>query len=94
MWRTGRTYTFVPSGDADEILIRIVSPASMEEAAAWYERMYDRPFDLDASSAFRALVVRKGWDGDIHHHTGSTYYVFDTDFGPSHSQPRGVVEVG
>ncbi len=89
MWQVGKTYAFVPSGDAEELALRITAVVSLREAIAWYEKIYDRPFELDAAKAFRALIVHGGRDADIRHRRGDLYYVFDSDFGPSHSQPEG-----
>jgi len=89
MWQIGRTYTFVPSSDADELHLRIVAKVSFEEGRDWYEKTYNRPFDMDSNIAFKATVVVGGHDAVTYHRKGSTYYVFDTDFGPSHSQPEG-----
>jgi len=89
MWTISKTYTFVPSGDANELHIKIVERAPLDEAIAWYENIYSRPFDLDASTAYRAVVVKGGYDADLRHKRGDVYYLFNDDFGPSHSQPEG-----
>lgn len=89
MWQIGKTYAFVPSGDATELHLKIVEEVPLEEGIAWYEKIYDRSFELDATRAFKTTVVMAGYDADRYHRKGSTYYVFDTDFGPSHSQPEG-----
>ena len=83
MWQIGRVYAFTPSGDADELIMKIVASALMQEAVGWYETTYDRPFEQDAVKAFKAVVVRGGHDADIHHKRGSTYYVFDTEYDPT-----------
>jgi len=80
MWQVGRAYTFTPSGDADELLIKIVDKVPLSEAVEWYEKIYDRPFELDAIKAFRAVVVKAGHDADVYHRKGSIYYVFDCDY--------------
>ena len=80
MWQIGRVYAFTPSGDADELIIKIAAAISMQEAVEWYETTYDRPFELDATKAFKAVVVRGGHDADTHHKRGSTYYVFDAEY--------------
>jgi len=92
MWKSGKTFRFVPSGDADELHIRITEPRPLEEGIDWYEQTYNRPFEQDATRAYKAVVVKGGRDADIHHRKGSTYYVFDSDFGPSHNQPEGITE--
>ena len=86
MWQPGRTYTFTPSGDADELQIKIlgVNP-SRKEAISWYETTYDRDYIGDDRVSFKAVVVKGGRDGDVYHKFGSTYYVFDSDYKPDTS---------
>lgn len=90
MWQIGKTYAFMPSGDADELHIKILGVCpSRAEAIEWYETTYDRPYVGDDRVSYKAVVVRGGIDGDIRHRRGDVYYVFDTDLKPSHSQPEG-----
>lgn len=81
MWQTGKKYTFIPSGDADELILQVVSPASMTVAKRWYTEMYQRPFNLtSATRAYKTLLLSRGRDGVHRHNKGDTYFVFDCDF--------------
>ncbi len=94
MWKTNKTYRYVPSGEASELHIKILGSRPLKEGIDWYEQTYNRPFyEDDATRAYKAIIVRGGYDADIYHRKGSEYYVFDSDFKPSHSQPKGIIEV-
>ena len=80
MWKVGKKYAFTPSGDADELKLRIVASVPLRGAIDWYEKTYDRPFEQDAVRAFKTVIVHGGFDGDIRHKRGDPYYVFDTEY--------------
>ena len=89
MWQPGLTYTFTPSGDSDELHLKILAEVPVSEAVAWFETTYNHLMEMDATKGFKAIVVKGGWDADTRHRKGDTYYVLDTEFGLSHSDPLG-----
>ena len=81
MWQVSKKYAFVPSGDADELILQVVSVAPLSVAKDWYENTYIRPFNLKrAFRAYKVKLLNNGRDGSLKHNQGDTYYVFDSDY--------------
>ena len=78
-WRIGQTYGFVPSGDASELIIQLIRKVPFREAAAWFESTYDRRVQGEGN-AYKAVILEGGFDADIEHKPGESYYVFSSDF--------------
>jgi hypothetical protein len=80
MWTKNKSYSFVPSGDAEEFVIEIIGRAPAAEAIQWYQKRYRREDFPDFSDAYKAIVREGGQDADLMFKRGEVYYVFDTDF--------------
>ena len=94
MWQIDKTYSFTPSGDATPLILKVVRSVSLREAIDWYEKTYKRPFELDEGrTAFKAILVKGGRDGDTRHFRGDLYYVFGSDYDPSRMYGHHVTEV-